>query len=349
MAANSHLCFNAKKVSQFPHQTRHHTKLKTPGRGCMPDRGFRFQDSEKADQPEKNSSAAAQEANDQQNAPHCHEQMTSTSFSKTCFTLMLSLALVSKNSKPEEKKKDYSMTESMVLTLKSMPTVLTKAEVKESSAKRNRKDLGASLLALRSRISSLCMCLSLGHPPCNPSQVSKDINGTPVEVSGWIVVHPQPVELLDEGLHQVWLIGDNDVLHVALHCCQRPVEGAGDEQPTVYQGKLVVHVNRAHVASYTDPCGAESIQARGLAEDPYLGAGDGGVILISEDSDGDEGEKMCSTQAISEGKKRTSLRVLPVLRRRRSQTSSSTLRERPTTPRLTTFTVHIIDIYHTTQ
>lgn len=37
IAASSHLCFNAKKVSQFPHQTRHHTKLKTPGRGWLPD------------------------------------------------------------------------------------------------------------------------------------------------------------------------------------------------------------------------------------------------------------------------------------------------------------------------
>lgn len=71
------------------------------------------------------------------------------------------------------------------------------------------------------------------------------------------------MELFDEGLHQIWLIGDNDVLHVALHCCQRPVEGAGDEQPAVHQGKLVMHVNRAHVASCTDPCGAEGRQARG--------------------------------------------------------------------------------------
>ncbi|TNN83665.1 hypothetical protein EYF80_006183 [Liparis tanakae] len=33
-----------------------------------------------------------------------------------------------------------------VLTLKSMPTVLTKAEVKEASAKRNRKDVFPTLL-----------------------------------------------------------------------------------------------------------------------------------------------------------------------------------------------------------
>ena len=63
----------------------------------------------------------------------------------------------------------------------------------------------------------------------------------------------------------------------------------------------------------------------------------------------EEGMKMCSTQACSEGKKRTSWRVGPGLRRRRNQTNSSKLRERATTPRPTAFTVHIIDIYHMTK
>lgn len=35
-AASSHLRLNAKKVSQFPHQTRHHTKLKTPNDRWQP-------------------------------------------------------------------------------------------------------------------------------------------------------------------------------------------------------------------------------------------------------------------------------------------------------------------------
>lgn len=85
-----------------------------------------------------------------------------------------------------------------------------------------------------------------------------------MEVSLRIVAHPQPIELLDEGSHQVWLIGDQDVLHVALHCCQRPVEGAGDEQPVVHHCKLVMHVNRAHVAPHTDPWGAVGRWEEGL-------------------------------------------------------------------------------------
>lgn len=76
-------------------------------------------------------------------------------------------------------------------------------------------------------------------------------------VLGRIIALPYPVELLDEGSHQVWLLGDEDVLHVALHCCQRPVEGAGDEQPAVHHCKLVMHVHGAHVAPHTDTCGAE--------------------------------------------------------------------------------------------
>lgn len=65
------------------------------------------------------------------------------------------------------------------------------------------------------------------------------------------------MELLDERLHQLWLFRDEDVLHVVLHCTQRPVEGAGDEQPTVHHYKLVMHVHRTHTVAHTDPWGAE--------------------------------------------------------------------------------------------
>lgn len=64
---------------------------------------------------------------------------------------------------------------------------------------------------------------------------------------------PQPVELLDEGSHQVRLLGDQHVLHVALHPRQRPVEGAGEQQPAVHQRELVMHVNGAGVAPRADP------------------------------------------------------------------------------------------------
>lgn len=85
-----------------------------------------------------------------------------------------------------------------------------------------------------------------------------------MEVLSSIVLPPQLVELLHEGSHQVWLLGDEDVLHVALHCCQRPVEGAGDEQPAVHHCKLVMHVIGAHVAPHTDPWEAECRQGGGL-------------------------------------------------------------------------------------
>lgn len=60
------------------------------------------------------------------------------------------------------------------------------------------------------------------------------------------------MELLDEGSDQVWLLSDEDIFHVALHCCQCPVEGAGDEQLAVHHCKLVMHVHGANVAPYTD-------------------------------------------------------------------------------------------------
>lgn len=59
----------------------------------------------------------------------------------------------------------------------------------------------------------------------------------------WVVAHPQPVELVNEGPHQGPLLRDHDVLKVALHRCQRPVEGACDESPSVHHGKLVMHVH----------------------------------------------------------------------------------------------------------
>lgn len=59
----------------------------------------------------------------------------------------------------------------------------------------------------------------------------------------WVVAHPQPVELVNEGPHEVSLLCDDDVLKVALHCCQRPVEGACDESPSIYHGELVMHVH----------------------------------------------------------------------------------------------------------
>lgn len=64
-------------------------------------------------------------------------------------------------------------------------------------------------------------------------------------MSFWIVFNPQPVELQDERSQQVLLLGDDEVLIVALHCCQCPVEGAGDEQSAVQHYKLVMHVHRA--------------------------------------------------------------------------------------------------------
>lgn len=68
-------------------------------------------------------------------------------------------------------------------------------------------------------------------------------------------MRPQPVELLEERLHQVGLLGDDDVLHVALHCCQRPVEGAADERAAIHHCELVMHVDRAPVAPHADPWG----------------------------------------------------------------------------------------------
>lgn len=75
-------------------------------------------------------------------------------------------------------------------------------------------------------------------------------------VSGRIIAHPQSLELRHEGLHQVCLLRDYDIFHVALHCCQRPVEGAGDEPPTIHHCKLMMHVHRADIAAHADPCGA---------------------------------------------------------------------------------------------
>lgn len=77
-----------------------------------------------------------------------------------------------------------------------------------------------------------------------------------------VVAHPQPVKLLDEGLHQVPLLRNEDVLQVALHCCQRPVEGACDEPLSIYHCKLVMHVHWAPIAAYTDPCGADKKEGK---------------------------------------------------------------------------------------
>lgn len=63
------------------------------------------------------------------------------------------------------------------------------------------------------------------------------------------------MELLDERLHQLRLLSDEDVLLVALHCRQCPVEGASDEQPAVHHCKLVMHVHRGRVTPHTDACG----------------------------------------------------------------------------------------------
>lgn len=72
--------------------------------------------------------------------------------------------------------------------------------------------------------------------------------------TGWVIKPPYPLELLDEGLYQLCLLRDEDVLHVVLHRIQRPVEGAGDEEPPVHHRKLMVHVHRVVIASHADAC-----------------------------------------------------------------------------------------------
>jgi len=79
------------------------------------------------------------------------------------------------------------------------------------------------------------------------------------EAPGRVVAFPQPVELLGEGSHQLRLLGDHEVLRVALHRRQRPVEGAGDEQPAVHQSELVMHVDGVGVAAHADPWGEQSV------------------------------------------------------------------------------------------
>lgn len=60
------------------------------------------------------------------------------------------------------------------------------------------------------------------------------------------------MKLLNEGLHQVGLHGDNEVLHVTLHCGQCPVEGASDEQAVIHHRKLVMHMHRANIIAHAD-------------------------------------------------------------------------------------------------
>lgn len=68
-----------------------------------------------------------------------------------------------------------------------------------------------------------------------------------------IVEFPNPFELLQERLHVLGVLHDQDVLPVVLDRLRGPVEGARDEHLPVHDGELVVHVAALLVVPNLDP------------------------------------------------------------------------------------------------